>query len=132
MCARLTLLTLFLVPLSTAFARNPNIVHLKTKLSGAAINSVEPEGSANYHVNQNVSVFTVEVENVNLAEGTVLGVFVESAGVRTSVGEITLEEGGAGELSLNSRAGDTVPAIQSGDIVIVATTDGSAILSGVF
>ena len=36
------------------------------------------------------------------------------------------------QLELNSRAGDTVPAIQSGDIVTVSTSDGTAILSGVF
>jgi hypothetical protein len=78
-----------------------------------------------------VSVFTVEANHVNLPEGTMLDVFVDSAGVRTSVGQITLEAGGSGELELNSRAGDTVPTVQSGDIVIVANTDGTAILSGV-
>ncbi len=125
------LMLILVVPLSTASAKNPDIVHLKTKLSGAAINGVEPEGSANSLVNRNVSVFTVEVEHVSLAEGTVLDVSVESAGVSTSVGQITLDAEGFGELELNSRAGDTVPAIQAGDIVVVSTAEG-AILSGVF
>ncbi len=131
LCMSLSLLALVLVPLSTAYAAKPDIVHLKTKLSGAAINDVVPEGSGNFHVNPNVSTLTVEVERVSLPEGTVLDVSVTSAGVTTSIGQITLDAAGAGELELNSRAGDTVPAIQSGDVVTVST-GGTAIMSGVF
>ncbi len=128
--ATLSLLSLCLVLLPSAFAANSHVL-MKTKLSGAAIEGVTPEGSAVFHENQNVTVLTVEVEQVNLAEGTVLDVSVSSGGVATSIGQITLEAGGIGELELNSRAGDTVPAIVTGDVLTVSA-GGSAIMTGAF
>ncbi len=129
--AGLSLLATFLLQVSPAIAATP--ATLKTKLSGAVIGTLQPEGSAVYHTNQNVAVFTAEVEQVSLEAGTVLSVSVQSVDGTTTVGgQITLDATGVGEVELNSRAGDTVPAIQKGDIVIVSTSDGTAIMSGTF
>jgi hypothetical protein len=73
----------------------------------------------------------VEVENVNLKAGTVLDVSVQHGAVTTPVGHITLSALGAGELELNSQDGDTVPAVQSGDMVVVRNA-GTPILAGTF
>jgi hypothetical protein len=68
----------------------------------------------------------VDVENVNLPDGTTLDV---SVGI-TLVGHITLKLG-FGELELNSQDGDTVPAVVKGNMVTVAN-GGTTILAGVF
>jgi hypothetical protein len=72
----------------------------------------------------------VEVEDVNLPQGTKLQVVLDHAGVKTVVGQIVLDAFGFGELELNSQDGDNVPAVKPGDVIIVmhGTT---AILSGV-
>jgi len=113
--------------------QNNNEVRLRTRLSGAPINGKTPEGQADFRMDssRNRSRLNVEVENVNLAAGTVLKVVVTLAGVPTTVGSITLNAFGAGELELNSQDGDTVPAIVAGDMI--AVKNGTmTILAGVF
>jgi hypothetical protein len=72
----------------------------------------------------------VEVEHVNLPTGTVLVVSVSHAGAFTSVGQITLRSG-ENELELETRDGNTVPAVVTGDMVVVSNA-GTPILTGVF
>ena len=110
---------------------NNNDTQLRTRLAGAAIQGKTPEGNAEFRVCRGRTEFKVEVENVNLAAGTILTVSVQHSGVTTSVGQITLSALGFGELDLQSQDGDTVPAVQKGDMVIVSN-GGTAILSGVF
>ena len=71
----------------------------------------------------------MEVEDVNLAAGTKVDVFVDGA----QVGSITIGAAPVrgGELELNSQDGQAVPAVSSGAVVVVRN-GAAAILSGVF
>ena len=100
--------------------------------AGAAISGKTPYGSAEFRVDSpSRSRLNVEVENVNLAPGTVLNVNLSHLGVPAVIGHITLSATGNGELELESQHGDVVPAVVSGDIVTV-DNEGSPILAGVF
>jgi len=107
-------------------------VRLRTSLAGGAISGVVPSGHADFRSesDRNRSRLNIEVEHVNLPDGTVLSVFVSHAGTSVKVGEIRLQ-GGFGELELNSQDGATVPAIVKQDMVTVNNA-GGAILTGVF
>src|SRR5438874_1634071 len=74
-------------------------VRLRTSLAGGAIAGVVPSGNADFRSesDRNRSRLNVEVEHVNLPDGTVLGVLVSHAGTSMKVGEIRLQ-GGFGEL----------------------------------
>jgi hypothetical protein len=106
-------------------------VRLRTTLAGAAIQGIKPEGNADFRNDgQGRTRLNVEVENVNLAAGTVLSVAVVHAGVSTMVGSITLGSG-ENELELDSQNGATVPAVASGDMVTVSN-GAAVILAGAF
>ena len=70
------------------------------------------------------------MEQVNLPGGTVLVVSLSHLGTPTTIGNITLKSG-EGELELNTRDGDIVPALVKGDIITVSNGI-AAILSGAF
>ena len=112
---------------------NNGEVRLRTNLSGAAIQGKTPEGNADFRNDSNKMRLRlkVEVENVNLPSGTVLDVTIMHAGAATVAGHITLSAGGESELELDSQNGDVVPAIVTGDMIVVSNA-GTAILSGVF
>jgi len=111
---------------------NNTETRLRTKLSGAAIQGKTPEGSADFRSDTRGRMrLDVEVENVNLPSGTMLQVAVTRGTATILTGNITLKAGGAGELELNSQDGDTVPMLQSGDMITVSNA-GTAILAGVF
>ena len=112
---------------------NNGEVRLRTKLAGGAIAGKTPEGSADFRMEtaKNRSRLNVEVEDVNLPQGTMLQVSITHAGATSSIGTITLNGFGEGELELNSQDGATVPAIVAGDIVTVSNA-GAAILTGAF
>ncbi len=107
-------------------------VRLRTDLAGGAISGRTPSGHADFRSesDRNRSRLNVEVEDVNLADGTVLDVMVSHGGASAKVGVIHLQAG-RGELELNTQDGDTVPAIAKGDAVTVSNA-GSPILMGVF
>ena len=111
---------------------NTNETRLKTRLAGAAIQGKTPEGNAEFRSDsRGRTKFTVEVENINLPAGTMLDVAVQHMGVSQTVGHIKLSALGSGELELESQDGDTVPAVQAGDMVTVSNA-GVTILAGVF
>ena len=112
----------------SALAAKSGETRLRTDLTGGAIAGKTPHGHAEFRsqTGRNRSQFNVEVENVNLADGTSLEVDVNGA----KVGTLTLKLG-EGELELNSQDGEVVPAVQKGDVVTVVSTVG-AILSGAF
>jgi len=113
-------------------SQNNTETRLRTRLSGGAMQGKTPEGNADFRSDSRGRMrLNVEVENVNLAAGTVLQVSVQHAGMTVAAGMITLQAGGFGELELNSQDGDTVPAVQSGDMIMVAN-GGTVILAGVF
>ena len=109
-----------------------NETRLRTRLTGAAISGKTPEGNADFRLDdKGRSRLNVEVENVNLPANTMLTVSIVHGAISTSVGTIQLSALGAGELELNSQDGDTVPAVQAGDMVTVAN-GATKILAGVF
>lgn len=60
-----------------------------------------------------------------------LDVSVQHNGTKQTVGQIKLSALGEGELDLESQDGDTVPSVQTGDMVSVSNA-GTSILAGVF
>jgi hypothetical protein len=112
---------------------NNGEVRLRTNLAGGAIAGQRPEGNADFRMeaSRNRTRLNVEVEHVNLPQGTVLQVSISHAGTATHIGTITLNAFGGGELELNSQDGDTVPVVVAGDMVMVSNA-GAVILSGAF
>ncbi len=120
--ATLSLLTLLVLPISPAFAQDREAVHLQTPLAGPEIQDRQPQGIAVYNANNGRASLFVEIRHVPVEEGP-LNVTVVHEGNSTIVGQITLNPEGAGQLLLTSRAGDQVPAIEKGDMVILSGTD---------
>jgi len=105
----------------------PGGVRREINLSGEDINGLTPKGKAEFRVRGQQTKFKVEVERVNLPDGTALTVKVND----NAVGALTLNLG-TGELELNSNDGDTVPQIRQGDRVTVTDSNGAVLLSGQF
>jgi hypothetical protein len=103
---------------------------LNTPLHGAAISGEKPNGTADFRTDGTRTRLTVEVEDVNLPDGTILSVFIVHNGSGTSAGKLKLAAG-FGELELRSQDGDVVPAVQDGDVVLVKQ-GSSRRLAGVF
>jgi len=103
-------------------------VKLKAKLTGPAIGGQVPHGVAKFKEKGANRRFSTEVEDVNLAAGTVLHVFVNS----TELGTITLSALQKGELEVKTRDGGVVPPMAKGDVVTVVAPGGVTILSGTF
>jgi hypothetical protein len=117
---------------SSMFADSKTEVRLRTQLTGGAIGGITPSGNADFRSDSRGRTrLNVEVEHVNLAQGTMLMVTLTHAGATSTVGTLTLHATGGGELELDSQDGQTVPAIQSGDVITVMN-GGAAILAGVF
>ena len=79
--------------------------------------------------NQTQSEFQLQVQNVNLPDGTTLQVTVN--GVAIPGGTMTLQYQKA-QLNLQSDNGQAVPAIKAGDSVAVITLDKTVVVSGTF
>lgn len=102
-------------------------LRLRTRLTGPAIAGVTPHGVAKYRERGAKRKFATEVQDVNLPDGTVLHVRVNS----TEVGTLTLSLQ-RGQLELRTRDGDTVPVIVKGDVVTVVDAGNITIVSGTF
>ena len=85
-----------------------------------------PKGRAEYR-ERATRQLNVQVENVNLPDGTVLNVSAANA----QVGQITLILR-RGELQLNSGDGDSFPAIAPGTSIVVTDQNSSTIVAGAF
>ena len=97
-------------------------------MTGAPIGNAVPNGTGRYLVDSaNNRVFEAEVGNVNLAGGTMLGVFVNG----NSVGQIRLSAVRNGILRLATGAGQTVPTVTAGSTIAIKNGDAT-VLSGVF
>jgi hypothetical protein len=112
---------------------NATQVRLRTNLAGAAIAGKKPEGNADFRNDGTRTRLNVEVENVNLADGTVLTVQITlPGGAPVTVGSITLRAAAVeNELELDSQNGGVVPAIVTGTMVTVLN-GATAVLAGVF
>lgn len=114
-------------PMATPTAM-PIASALQAPLSGPSIGGVTPKGEADFQAladgNRKLGV---EVEDVNLADGTMLNVLIDGS----QVGTLTVM-GHRAELELKTKDGQTVPAIVAGSQVMITDQAGHTILSGVF
>ena len=114
---------------------NSTEVRLRSRLVGAAIVGTVPEGNGDFRSRPDRSRtnLSVEVEHVNLPANTVLTVSIKlpNAAAATTVGTITLSALHEGELELDSRDGDAIPAVVTGTTVTVSN-GATPILTGVF
>lgn len=105
-------------------------VRMKTGLTGGTIAGLTPSGHADFRATpaQGRARLNVEVEDVNLAPGTLVDVFIDGSQVGSStIGAAPVR---GGELELNSQDGQTVPSVSAGAVVVVRN-GSAAILSGV-
>ncbi len=100
---------------------------VRISLTGAAIARVTPEGHAEFRSAGAQRQLNVEVEKVNLADGTVLTVNVNGSTVSTLT--LKLWRGAA---EINTSNGASVPVIHKGDVVTVVKADGTVIERGSF
>jgi hypothetical protein len=111
---------------------NNQNMRMRANLTGPAIQGTRPEGNADFRADNGRTRLQVEVERVNLPAGTVLAVFLQSGtAAPVKIGTITISATGFGELELESDHGAMVPAVQSGDTIMVSNA-GVSILAGVF
>lgn len=101
-------------------------IRLRATLSGPVFAGEKPSGSAEFEMDNSVKRFAVEVQDINLPDGTVVNVFVN--GIKA--GAIKLVAQG-GTLLLSSAAHQTVPNITVGSRVAVMHS-GLKILGGQF
>ena len=101
-------------------------IRLRTDLAGAAINGITPKGRAEFRERTNRQL-NVQVEGVNLPDGTLLNVLING----NPVGQITLATL-RGSLQLNTNDNQMVPAITQGASVVVTDSGGATIVAGVF
>ena len=121
------LLVLLTSVFAASIAANPVAdIRLRVGLAGASINNMTPKGRAEYR-ERATRQLNVQVENVNLPDGTVLNVSAANA----QVGQITLILR-RGELQLNSGDGDSFPAIAPGTSIVVTDQNSSTIVAGAF
>jgi hypothetical protein len=103
---------------------------VRANLSGPAIGGEKPTGTSRATSNDGQNKFTVEVEDVNLPDATVLTVVLVHGDNRTRVGDMLLSQGTA-ELERRTRDGDQVPQPQSGDSLLVMQ-GRTHVLAGVY
>jgi hypothetical protein len=98
------------------------------RLIAPAANAPFPgaSGKAQFDTRPGENELEIEVEHV--PAGTVVNFFVGD----TQVGTATVGTLRETEISLNSRAGDMIPAIGAGTVVSVRTAAGATIVSGSF
>jgi hypothetical protein len=89
-------------------------IDLRTALNGPVFNGEQPSGKAEFQMENGAKRFTVEVDNINLPNGTIVSVLVNGS----RVGLIKLANQG-GTLFLSTGAGQTVPNITVGSTVAV-------------
>lgn len=105
-------------------------LRIRTKLTGGAIGGVTPEGDAKFRSRGTSSNFSVDLEDVNLPDGTKLTVTLMRGTTVIPAGSLTLaHHEGEGEVSTSD--GDIVPQAVAGDIVVVSNAAGDALLTGV-
>jgi hypothetical protein len=92
-------------------------ISLRARLTGPAIGGDKPTGSADFDQNQLGSLFKVQVGNVNLSNGTVLTVAVNSGTVGTM--QISFRQGSFQSTSVsNLKVGDLVSVLNGPTVVV--------------
>src|SRR5205823_717783 len=87
---------------------------IEAQLSGAMLNGLIPKGKAEFENEDGKQKFEIEVENVNLPDGTALNVLIDG----TKVGMLTLL-GRRGELEIKTSDGGTLPQINSRTRIVI-------------
>jgi hypothetical protein len=128
--ASLTGLTLLNPAPAQAASGRAQDLRIQTRLTGGPIVGVTPSGSARFRSRGTSSNFSVEVEDVNLADGTKLTVTLLRGTTTIPAGSLTVALR-FGEIDVNTNDGDLVPQAKVGDIVIVSDAGGTALLTGV-
>jgi len=106
--------------LSKAFSSE---IRLETRLMATAADRLA-SGNAKFEVRPDRTRFSVEVEDVSTRGNHEIKIN------GTSVDLFVMVNLGVGDLNLDSRDGDTVPELKSGDVVQVFNLDGTLILRG--
>jgi hypothetical protein len=117
-------------PTGAIAASGKQETRIQSRLTGGAIDGVIPEGSARFRTRNSSTNFSVEVEAVNLIDGTKLTVNLIRGAITIPAGDLTLNTHSGG-IEVNTNDGDLVPLAKTGDIVVVSDADGTAILTGV-
>lgn len=112
--SRVTMLVGLALLLAMPLVASEIKIDLRTVLTGPVFNGEQPKGKAEFQMEDGFKRFIVEVEDIDLPNGTVLAVMVN--GVRA--GSITLVNHG-GALLRSSFAGQAVPNITAGSTVAV-------------
>jgi hypothetical protein len=102
---------------------------LLAPITGPAIGGLVPKGFARYRNVNGIQDFIVEAAPVNLPDGTILAVWLNTNPVPVTTMTVTL--GTARSPLLASNLGNVVPVINRGDVVKV-TNGGNVIMTGHF
>lgn len=104
------------------------ISKMEANLAGAAINGLLPRGEAEAKTFADGNrKFEVDLSSVNVADGTVLKVFIDGA----QAGTLRIV-GMTGEFEVETADGQTVPPINSRTRVVVSDQAGNTIVAGSF
>lgn len=114
--------------LSIGVAAADDQERVRASLTGPAISGEKPSGTALAVTNDGQTGFIVQVEDVNLPDGTILTVVLIHEGNRIRMGEMQLSQGSA-ELLRRLQDGDQRP--EAGDALLVMQ-GGIRRLAGVF
>ena len=109
-----------------AFAKGGGTKTIIALAPGADFSNAK--GKAVYKVNGTEREFQVEVENIKKLAGKTVKVYVNG----TLIGGATVDSLGEARLNRNTELGQSVPFIQTGDVVQVKTNLGKVIVSGKF
>src|ERR1044071_9561885 len=122
------LATLAALAAAPALANDDEVI-INASLSGAAINGLTPSGKPEFRQRPgNDLKLQVEVQDVNLAAGAVLNVFVGGQ----QIGTLTIGSLRAGRLELETGRGQAVPAVTNGTSVAVRNQSGANVVTGTF
>ncbi len=114
---------------SSGGSGSANDSRVQTPLTGGSISGLRPKGVAEVRTRPGDTRFKVEVEDLNVPQGTVLDVVVGGAVVgKITVGPPPMR---GGELELSSRDGATVPVIPAGAVVTVRSATLGTLVTGV-
>ncbi|HEX7317449.1 MAG TPA: DUF4214 domain-containing protein [Pyrinomonadaceae bacterium] len=122
------LATLAALAAAPAFANDDDVI-INAGLAGAAIGGQTPVGKAEFRQRPgNDLKLEVEVQDVNLAAGTVLNVVVGGQ----QVGTLAIDAFRAGRIELETERGQSVPVVTNGTTVAVRNQAGANIVTGTF
>jgi len=128
MIVALAVSALMVTTLRAVLADGSGSSKIEAQLSGAMLNGLIPKGeSESESFTDGSSKFEIEVENVNLPDGTMLNVLVDG----TKVGTLTLALH-RGQLELRTGNGATLPQINSRTRIVITNAAGATILAGAF